>query len=53
MTDKVRCPECIDGPIPGAIYDYSHPSEMKWEECPACQGTGLCTPITEGEQGER
>jgi len=37
---QVRCPDCIDGPIPGCQWDYDCQTEWKWKTCQTCDGSG-------------
>jgi len=46
----VRCPDCIDGPIPGCQWDYDHPTEWKWKTCPTCDGSGKVSTANAGHE---
>lgn len=52
LDSLVRCPECIDGPIPGCVYDYSGTHE-RWETCSRCDGSGKIEANNENMSGAR
>ena len=53
VEDIVRCPDCIDGPIPGCQWDYDHQTEWRWKTCPTCDGSGKVSTANAPHQARR
>lgn len=52
MNTVTRCPDCLDGPLPGAQWDYRH-TNWQWRECETCKGTGRVQSMnTRYKQGD-